>query len=127
VADSKRENDELRQMVLDLQNKFDLLEKRNQTFTQTLKSTIKQELMNEFEGIITGIRNDMNSAITSIEAKFDNSIKQFEKNALEREQRFNAANLSNFRLAAGELLQNSTKKSPSEDTEKQVALRGGEQ
>ena len=124
IEESKRENNELRQMVLDLQHKFEAMEKKNQTFTQTLKNTIKQELMKEFEGIINGIRNDMNTAISTMETKFEANIKKYEKIALEREARINEQNLSNFRIAAGELLQKTLKKSPSEDNENPLILRG---
>ena len=136
VAESIKENEELRNIVLELQNKFDALEKKQQTFTKTLKESIKNELTKEFEGIITGIRNDMNTAISTIETKFENSIQQYEKNALEREERFNAQtiareerfnaqSLNNFRVVAGELLQQSNQKTPSEDTQQPVNLRGG--
>ena len=111
-------------MVLDLQHKFEAMEKKNQTFTQTLKNTIKQELMKEFEGIINGIRNDMNTAISTMETKFEANIKKYEKIALEREARINEQNLSNFRIAAGELLQKTLQKSPSEDNENPLILRG---
>ena len=138
VAESIKENEELRNIVLELQNKFDALEKKQQTFTKTLKESIKNELTKEFEGIITGIRNDMNTAISTIETKFENSIQQYEKNALEREERFNAQtiareerfnaqSLNNFRVVAGELLQQSNQKTPSEDTQQPVNLRGGGQ
>ena len=125
IVESKQENDELRKLVLDLQSKFDTLERNNQTFRQTLKSTIKQELMKEFEGIITKIRNDMNTAILSIETKFETSIQQYETNAIAREQRMNEQSVSNFRLVAGELLNTPTKKTPSEGPSAEVDLRGG--
>ena len=114
-------------MVMDLQNKFKALEKKQQTSINTLKESIKRELMKEFEGIITDIRKDMNTAISTIETKFANSIQQYEKNALAREERLNAQSLSNFRVVAGELLQKSTLKTPSEDTMTLVSLYGGEQ
>lgn len=127
VAESIKENEELRNMVLELQNKFDALEKKQQTFTTTLKESLKQELMKEFEGLITGIRNDMNSAITAIETKFVTSIQQYEKNALAREERMNAQCLSNFRTVAGELLSKNNQITPSEATHLSVDLRGGDQ
>ena len=71
VEESKKENEELRKLVLDLQNRFDNLERNNQSFRQTLKTSIKQELTKEFEGIINGIRTDMNNAISTIETKFE--------------------------------------------------------
>ena len=113
-------------MVMDLQNKFKALEKKQQTSINTLKESIKRELMKEFEGIITDIRKDMNTAISTIETKFANSIQQYEKNALAREERLNAQSLSNFRVVAGELLQKSTLKTPSEDTMTLMSLHGGD-
>ena len=127
MEDSKRENDELRKLVLELQNKFETLEQSNQTFRQNLKNTLKQELTKEFEGIINGIRTDMNNAISSIKTEFESSIKQYENNAMERERRMNDQNISSFRIVAGELLQKSIKTSPSEDNGTALVLRGGGQ
>ena len=124
VNESKRESEELRNMVIDLQNKFSSLEQSQQSFRQSLKSNLKAELVKEFEGSIEDFRTEMNTTITTIENKFDNTIQTYEKNAIEREERLNNQSISNFRTVAAELLTQSTTVTPSETNQMSSSLRG---
>ena len=129
VEESKRENETLWNMVNDLQKKIEALDKKQQMFTQSLKSSLKQELLKEFEGMIAGFRTEMHNTISTIESKFDTTIKTYEKNAIEREERMNNQSLSNFRIVAGELLSKNTTVTPSETSQMNMStsLRGGTQ
>ena len=128
IAASKKENEELRSMVEDLQHKFNAMEAKQKTFVTDLKASLKRELTKEFEGMINAFKQDMSSTIANIERKFDDTIKQYETNALAREQRMNQKNLDNFRMAARELLTNTIPVTPSESTQSEASpLRGGAQ
>ena len=129
IEESKRENEELRNMVNDLTKKFEALDKKQQTFAESLKSSLKRELLKEFEGMIEGFRNEMNNTISTIETKFEKTIQTYEKNAIEREERMNNQSLSNFRIVAGELLSKCNTVTPSETSQMNVgtSLRGGDQ
>ena len=117
IAASKKENEELRSMVEDLQHKFNAMEAKQKTFVTDLKASLKRELTKEFEGMINAFKQDMSSTIANIERKFDDTIKQYETNALAREQRMNQKNLDNFRMAARELLTNTIPVAPSKSTQ----------
>ena len=131
IADSRKENEDLRNMVLDLKTRLDSMEKNQKTFTQTLKTTLKSELMKEFDGVISDFRKEMNATVSAIESKFDNTIKKYEELGREREERINSQSISNFRLVAAELaaelLNKQIKKTPSETSNKAEDLRGGGQ
>ena len=115
-------------MVEDLQHKFNAMEAKQKTFVTDLKASLKRELTKEFEGMINAFKQDMSSTIANIEPKFDDTIKQYETNALAREQRMNQKNLDNFRMAARELLTNTIPVTPSESTQSEASpLRGGAQ
>ena len=90
IADSQRENEDLGNMIIDLQQRLDSMEQKHQTFTKTIKNTLKQELMKEFDGIISDFRKEMNATVTAIETKFTNTIEQYEKLGKEREERLNS-------------------------------------
>lgn len=127
VADSQRENSELREMIMDMKERFNDLEQQHQSFQKNLKASIKRELMLEFEGVINNFRKELNATITTIENKFDKTIQTYEKSAIEREQRFQEQGLSNFRIVAAELLKKSINESPSEPIESNMGLRGERQ
>lgn len=138
MVDTQRENDELRNMVMDLKNKFDSLEQKHSSFQKNLKASLKRELLQEFEGVINDFRKEMNNTtttienkfdktITTIENKFDTTIKQYEEKAVKREERMQAQGLSNFRIVAAELLKNSNLMTPSEAPESVDDLRGESQ
>ena len=126
IVDSRRENEELRNMVLDLQNKFNGFEKQHQNFAKDLKESIKRELTKEFEGVLNDFRTEMTATVTAIETKFDTTIERYEKLGKEREERLIAESLSNFRLVAAEMLSKQTLQTPSE-TSTDEGLRGGNQ
>lgn len=127
VADSQRENSELREMIMDMKERFNDLEQQHQSSQKNLKASIKRELMLEFEGVINNFRKELNATITTIENKFDKTIQTYEKSAIEREQRFQEQGLSNFRIVAAELLKKSINESPSEPIESNMGLRGERQ
>ena len=79
--------------------------------------------------MIAGFRTEMHNTISTIESKFDTTIKTYEKNAIEREERMNNQSLSNFRIVAGELLSKNTTVTPSETSQMNMStsLRGGTQ
>ena len=79
--------------------------------------------------MIAGFRTEMHNTISTIESKFDTTIKTYEKNVIEREERMNNQSLSNFRIVAGELLSKNTTVTPSETSQMNMStsLRGGTQ
>lgn len=83
--------------------------------------------MLEFEGIINGFRKEMQTIVSNIENKFDQTIKAYENSAIALEQRLQDQGLSIFRLVAFELLKKSNKESPSETSEKDSDLHGERQ
>lgn len=137
IADSRRENEELRNMVVELQNKFEQMEKNHQSFAKTLKASIKRELMKEFEGLVEDFKTEMSTTIATIEKKFDDTISTiekkfddtiatYEKPALERETRMQEQSLSNFRIVAAEILSKQKQITPSETSPNAEGLRGGD-
>lgn len=113
-------------MIIDLQQRLDTMEQKHQTFTKTIKSSLKQELMREFDGVINDFRKEMNATVSAIEAKFDNAIDRYEKLGREQVERLNAESLSNFRVVAAELLKQQKLTSPREPSNEIETLHGGD-
>lgn len=127
IVDSQRENEDLRNMIIDLKQRLDSVEQKHQTFAKTIKNTLKQELMREFDGVISDFRKEMNATVSAIKTEFTTTIEQYEKLGREREERLNSQSLTNFRIVAAELLNQQPSTSPSEPSNMTEQLHGGAQ
>lgn len=122
IIESKRENEDLKNMVLELQNRLDSMEKKHQTFSQNLKTTLKK-----FDGVISDFRKEMNTTVSAIKSEFNAAIKRIDDLGKEREERMNSQSIRNFRIVAVELLNKHNKQSPSEAPNNAEDLRGESQ
>ena len=129
IAESKKENDDLRNTVEEMRKKFEDFEKRQVTFERNLKTTLKAELMKEFGTMIQEFKNEVTGTLEqckNLASQMDTSISNFEQNLIAREQRMNEQNLNNFRTIAAELFPKQI--TPSEVSQQSVLdLHGGAQ
>ena len=79
TAASKKENDQLRSIINDLQARFNAMERKHQTFARDLKATLKTELKKEFGEVLDDFRTEINNTISAIETKFESTISRYEK------------------------------------------------